>query len=352
MNNLKKMIYIGIIILTMSGCSKTEIIKDTIIREKDVILDYSSSISLEKAINNDESVIGKNAKLIIKKIDNQNDENIISSGKKITFIYNGSEEIRINDYIVIKIIKEPIIENDKYLIEYELIKIINNKENTNTNEEKTENNNNNASKLIVENSSSSYTEKLKDEIEKEFKNKGFKNKKIIEIETNDKNNKAGTVTSISIDGKVFNKGDSFDVEKEVIIYYWKYVEEQKENESSELAPEGIVLPKENSKLAKDFESKGLSTIYYMNVDGKSNKPTIKKWDKATVTDGVAEYLDYLKELDYNIEITDVTNKEPYSGFHTYESKYKVTKGTINWTMYHLIQDEKYVEYQFDIYFKK
>lgn len=122
------------------------------------------------------------------------------------------------------------------------------------------------------------------DIEKEFKDKGFRNIKIHEVETNNKDNKTDIITSVSI-------------------------------------------------------------------DGKSNKPTIKQWEKVTVTDGFAEYLDYLKSMDYSIEITEVTNKEPYSGFHTYESRYKVTKGNINWTMYHLIQDEKYVEYQLDIYLK-
>lgn len=223
---------------------------------------------------------------------------------------------------------------------------------------------NNSKKVIEENKPklSSNEEMIKElkKTAKNVKNEFAKAKDIISDSLKDNtsdfqgnvNKVKDNVSKKVLDGKAFNKGDSFDADKEVAIYCWKYVEEQKENESSELSPEGIVLPKEGSKLANDYDSKSKTTIYYMNVDGKTNKPTIKQWGKATVTDSVGEYLDYLKSLGYNIEITDVTNKEPYSGFHTYESKYKVTKGTIIWTMYHLIQDEKYVEYQFDIYFKK
>ena len=345
MKKRKIILAIIIMMLFITGCSKTEIIKDTITREKEIILDYSSSISFEKALNNKESVNGKKVKLLINKIEENEGKYIASAGDKLCFIFDNSSTVKVNDYIVFKITKEPIIKNDKYQVEYELIKVISNSiEDTNVENEEE----NNPNQILIEFDSSTYAGKMKDDVEKEFKNKGFKTIKIHEIETNDKNNKSGVITSVSIDGKMFNKGDLFEDDKEVIIYCWKYVEENK----FELSSEGVVLPKDGSKLAKDFDYKGTTTIYYMNIDGKTNKPTIKKWGKATVTDSVAEYLDYLKNLGYSIEITEVTNKEPHTGFRTYESKYKVSKGNVNWTMYHYIQDEKYVEYQFDIYLKK
>ena len=70
--------------------------------------------------------------------------------------------------------------------------------------------------------------------------------------------------------------------------------------------------------------------------------------KATVTDGVAEYLDYLKELGFTIKITETKKSEPHSGFHLYETKFKVSNSEISWTMYLCIQDEDFVEYELDI----
>lgn len=114
----------------------------------------------------------------------------------------------------------------------------------------------------------------------------------------------------------------------------------------------VVLPKKGSKLDKDYDStseyKGKTTIYYINVDGRKNKPVIKKWKKATVTDGVAEYLNYLEDLGFTITIVNSSHREPYAGFDFYETDFKVTKAGVSWTMYHSIQDEAYVEYELDI----
>ena len=111
----------------------------------------------------------------------------------------------------------------------------------------------------------------------------------------------------------------------------------------------IVLPQESSKLGKDFDSKGSKTVYYINVDGTYNKPSITTWGSATVTDGVAEYLNYLKELGFTVKVTDTSHKEPYSGYHLYETNFKVSNSSVSWTMYLCIQKEKYVEYELDIH---
>lgn len=110
----------------------------------------------------------------------------------------------------------------------------------------------------------------------------------------------------------------------------------------------IVLPDSSSKLGKDLDYKSARTACYINVDGISNKPKLESWGKATVVDGVADYLDHLESLGFTIQITSTETKEPYSGFHTYETNFKVSNEYISWTMYLFIQDEKYVEYQFDI----
>lgn len=110
----------------------------------------------------------------------------------------------------------------------------------------------------------------------------------------------------------------------------------------------VILPDSNTKLGKDFDMKGTNTVYYVNVDGQKNKPILKKWGSATVTDGVAEYLNYLKDQGCNITITRYETKTPYSGFTVYETYFNVENENITWDMYLCIQDEKYVEYELDI----
>lgn len=111
----------------------------------------------------------------------------------------------------------------------------------------------------------------------------------------------------------------------------------------------IVLPQEDSKLGKDLDTKGTSTIYYINTDNIANKPSTTTWGSATVTDGVAEYLDYLKDLGFTVTVTDTTHQEPYSGYHTYETNFKVSNDSVSWTMYLCIQKEQYVEYELDVH---
>ena len=111
----------------------------------------------------------------------------------------------------------------------------------------------------------------------------------------------------------------------------------------------IVLPQEDSKLGKDLDTKGTSTVYYINTDNISNKPSLTTWDAATVTDAVAEYLNYLNGLGFTVTVTDTKHKEPYSGYHTYETNFKVSNDSVSWTMYLYIQKEQYVEYEFDVY---
>lgn len=187
--------------------------------------------------------------------------------------------------------------------------------------------------------SADYAGKKRDDVEKEFKDIGFINVVIHEVTTTDTSKTNGEVTSVSAANDSFEKGDKFNKEDEIIIYCWK-VEKPDTTQ--------IVLPQERSKLGRDFDSKGTSTVYYINTDNQANTPKITNWGSAIVTDGVAEYLNYLKDLGFSVTITNVQKEEPRPGFHTYETNFKVSNSDISWTMYLMIQDEDFVEYELDI----
>ncbi|MBR4049724.1 MAG: hypothetical protein IKK09_04440 [Clostridia bacterium] len=196
----------------------------------------------------------------------------------------------------------------------------------------------NDQKIRMTNDSSEYVGENCYDVEKAFKEKGFINIEICPIKTSDNSNINKQVTSVSINNDSFKKGDEFKVDDKIIIYYWQIEQNNIQ----------ILLPPEDSKLGNDFDSTGKTTVFYVNVDGVSNKPTLKTWKSITVTDGVAEYLDYLESLGYTISVTDTSVREPYEGFYLYEHNFNVSKDDVAWTMYLNIQDEKYVEYEFGI----
>ncbi len=111
----------------------------------------------------------------------------------------------------------------------------------------------------------------------------------------------------------------------------------------------MVFPDPDSKLGKDIDTKGKTSWCYINVDNIRNQPVKKKWKSATVTDGVAEYLDHLEDLGFTVKITDDSSRSPYAGFTLYETNFKISKADFSWTMFLEIQDEKFVEYELDIY---
>ena len=121
-----------------------------------------------------------------------------------------------------------------------------------------------------------------------------------------------------------------------------------ESESSTETKSTIVLPESSSKLGKDYDFESSSTVYYINVDGIKNKPLIQQWNGATVTDGVAEYLELLNSKGFDVRITNQSSNTPYAGFTYYETYFEVSDSELTWTMYLNIQSENYVEYEFDI----
>lgn len=178
----------------------------------------------------------------------------------------------------------------------------------------------------------------------------------------------GEVDSIFIDGNSdFIRGDIFAKDAKIVITYHMGVEDDPnkptEVETTEVITETIesespdlshtVLPKNGSKLAEDFDfisSKG-DCAYYINVDSRDNIPTLKKWKNTTVTDGVFEYIEYLEELGFNVKVESSVTKEPYAGFHTYDTTFIISNSRNSWKMTLMIQDEDYVEYALDIEIK-
>ncbi len=336
---MKKILVSLFLILTLiiiSGCSKTETIKDTITREKEIIVDFSSSTSLKKEIEAKQEMKNKIAKILISDVEKKDSSTIVKSLNDLVFITTEDINCNKNDYIVIKILSEPIKNEKLWEIKFEIIKVIQNIEDNVIQDNKEQIK---EVKIQLDKDSSHYIGLDKTEVEKELREKGFVNIELKETITTDVNHKNNSLSSIKINDKDFKKEDVFTKEDKVVITYWKF-EESKTNQ--------IVLPKEDSKLGKDFDSDAKNTIYYINVDGTKNVPKIQKWNKATVTDGVAEYLEYLKELSFTVSITKTEEREPYKGFKLYETNFLVEGNGVSWTMFLSIQDEKYTEYELDI----
>lgn len=179
------------------------------------------------------------------------------------------------------------------------------------------------------------------EVANSLRNLGFTNISLTYSTTTDAGKVTGVVYSVKASGSTFQKGDAFDKDTKITITYWKYTEPQPE----------IVFPTSGTKLAKDLDVKTDYTVYYVNVDNMKNKPTTQRWGTAVLTDGVVEYLNYLESLGHTITIVSTSHREPYSGFHIYETELKASKGSFSWSMNLYIQDEDYVEYEFRINLK-
>lgn len=227
--------------------------------------------------------------------------------------------------------------------------------------------------VAVPASASSYKYKDYQNVQKELTSVGFTNiSTVIQYDIVLGWTSEGEIESVSIDGGTnYEKGAIFKKDAMIIITYHMKEEDNpsKKNKETTTAPEttseetvaptetqtetstkddGVVLPQSGSKLAKDLDTKGSSTIYYINVDGTTNVPKLANWEDAVVTDSVSEYLDYLQSQGYTVSITGTDYREPYSGFHAYDTNFKVENSTTSWTMSLYIQDEKYVEYELDV----
>lgn len=354
---LSFVLFITNIVIHSNSSSKDNIGNEEV--EKGI--DYKTAEEFEKALNDGQKVKGKIVKFTV---NSYYPDSILGIncwvGEHLNFISEEELDVKSGDTIIGKITKEP--KKDlfgSWEIEYNVLSIEKQKEDKEENkeEEKDKTEGKNEQQRPEDNSENSDTKPIimivlpeeyigsdAKDIEAEMKDLGYTNIVLVEKETTDAKNKDGTIFEFSIAGKQYERGDVFNSSDEVKISYWKYVGKKLDK---------IVLPKAGSKLEKDFDPEMTSenTRYYFNIDGVKNTPKLKKYENTTITDGVYEYLEYLKSLGYQIEITDVDNKEPYKGFHTYDTNFKVYSNDISWTMYLGIQDEKYIEYEFDINLK-
>lgn len=197
--------------------------------------------------------------------------------------------------------------------------------------------------------SEDYTGKDYLDVQAELKSLGFKNIVLVQEKTFDLSKSDGSIITVLANNEEFYDGERLDKDVKVVITYWKTEQMADVQNKSEQNPStDVILPPSGSKLAKDLDYVSEYTACYINVDGVSNKPSLKKWNTTTVTDGVAQYLDYLEERGFTIQITDQITKEPYAGYHYYETDFQVFDAEASWTMTLIIQDEDYTEYQLDI----
>lgn len=299
-------------------------------------LDYTNAESFESDLNNGVKVEGKTVKFVVNDYKPSSALGINCwAGEHLNFISEIELDVKSGDIIVGRVTTEPTKVLGSWKIPYEVLSIDSNSTNEDADNETEE-----VAGIVMTLDSSAYAYKKREDVEKEFKNLGFTNILIHEVETTDTSKPDGEVTSVSALNDSFSKGDTFDKNDEIIIYCWKVVKPDTTQ---------IVFPQPTSKLGKDLDTEGTTTVYYINTDGISNTPTLTTWESATVTDGVAEYLNYLKELGFTVSITNTTSKEPYSGYHLYETNFKVSNASVSWTMYLCIQDELFVEYELDIH---
>ena len=187
------------------------------------------------------------------------------------------------------------------------------------------------------------------DVQAELKSLGFSNIVLVEEKTSDLSKTNGEIITVLAANEEFYDGERLDKNIKIVITYWIIEENLNVQPEQNINPTtDVVLPSSGSKLDSDLDYISEYTACYVNVDGISNKPAIKKWNGATVVDSVAQYLDYLEDLGFAVEITSQTEKEPYEGYHYYETAFKVSKAEVSWTMNLMIQDEDYTEYQLDI----
>ncbi|MBE6941202.1 MAG: hypothetical protein E7455_02810 [Ruminococcaceae bacterium] len=332
----------------------------------DNTISYYSAEAFEDALNEGTKVKGKLVQFCVEEYAPDSILGInCHAGEHLNFIFDDELDVKAGDTITVRITKEPskIFLIGSWEVPCEFIELVTEGQENNIDKEPvTEPSKKPATEPSKEPTTkpknmagapddwTNLLEKHYEEVKKQFEDAGFTN--IIcfahEIDYNENYVFEGSVLNIAIgeNGEIctFEKGEQWEKDIKIRIDYRVKPAEAPKPDTTK-----IVLPEAGSKLAKDFDVEGQSTIYYTNVDGISNKPSIQTWGSATVTDGVAEYLGYLEELGFTVKITNRTHKEPYSGFHIYETDIKVSNSSVSWTMYLCIQKEAYVEYEFHIY---
>lgn len=261
-----------LIVVPLSGCGKTETIKDTITQEKEIIIDYSSSTSFEKAINDKKEVKDKIVKVLIYEVEEKsNSLTKFKSGNNLIFSSNESVDISKNDYIVLKVIKESVKKDGNWIIDFEMIKVMKKEsqiENSENNEEdSTDEVLEESKKIKLDRDSSDYVGLDKKEIEKEFKNKGFTNIELKETKTTDSKNKDNSIVTITINEKEFKKDEEFNKDDKILITYWKYEKPASEYEMA------FIRDMSNYDLYYMFDIDNKKVVYFGTNDTYVDKGT-------------------------------------------------------------------------------
>lgn len=346
---------------TIAGTSKPNT-NDNQQGSTDYALDYSDAASFEKALNDGVKVNGKIVQFEVLEYKPDSALGINCwAGEHLNFISENELDVGAGNIIIGRVTKEPTKTLGSWKIYYEVLSIggvkIEKPDDSQSGEtteptpsEPTPSEPTPTNTAGAPDDWTNLLEKHYEEVKKKFEDAGFTNITCVahEIDYNENNVFEGSVVNIAIgeNGEIctFAKGEQWAKDIKIRIDYRVKPAKVEGPDTTK-----IVLPEKTSKLGKDFDSDGKSTVYYINVDGTSNKPSIKTWGSATVTDGVAEYLDYLKGLGFTVTVVDTSHREPYSGFHVYETNFKVSNSNVSWTMYLYIQKEKYVEYELDIH---
>lgn len=121
--------------------------------------------------------------------------------------------------------------------------------------------------IVMTADSVTYTGKNAQDVEKEVKDLGFENVKLVENATTDTSNTDGTVDTITVAGEGFNKGDSFKKDAEIVITYWKVEKIDSEYEKA------FVRAMSNYSLYYMFDTDNKTVIYFGTIDTYIEKGT-------------------------------------------------------------------------------
>ncbi len=115
--------------------------------------------------------------------------------------------------------------------------------------------------------SATYNGKNAQDVEKEIKDLGFENVKLVESVTTDSSNIDGVVDTITAAGREFSKSDSFEKDAEIVITYWKVEKIASEYEKA------FVRAMSNYSLYYMFDTDNKTVVYFGTNDTYIEKGT-------------------------------------------------------------------------------
>lgn len=121
--------------------------------------------------------------------------------------------------------------------------------------------------IAMTSDSATYSGKNVQDVEKEIKDLGFENVKLVESVTTDSSNADGTVDTIAVAGEGFSKGDSFEKDAEIAITYWKVEKIDSEYEKA------FVRAMSNYSLYYMFDTDNKTVVYFGTNDTYIEKGT-------------------------------------------------------------------------------